>query len=340
MGGSFNDTLNGNGGNDILNGGFGDDIIRGGNGDDEIAAIDGADTLNGGSGSDTLVDADLSLFDGDLSLNIDGSRIQALTLLDGTDIRNFEFFTNITAGAGNDRILLTSTTPANNTIDGGAGNDTLNAGLGRDRVNGGAGNDLLIVDYSSFGSNISQSTTAVSVNASNVTFYSNIERFRVTGGTADDRLLGGSFNDTLNGNNGNDNLNGVLGNDRINGGNGDDILIGNGGNDTLVGGNGADVFRYNNTAEGVDIINDYSSGEDIIEVSASGFGGGLTRGGSILATQFRLGTSATTSDHRFIYDSSNGNLFFDRDGNGILPQELLVTLNNSPSLTANNIEVF
>ena len=117
-------------------------------------------------------------------------------------------------------------------------------------------------------------------------------------------------------------------------------MIGNGGNDTLFGGNGADVFRYNNTAEGVDIINNYSSGEDIIEVSASGFGGGLTRGASILANQFRLGTSATNANHRFIYDSSNGNLFFDRDGNGILPQELLLTLNNSPSLTASDIEVF
>ncbi len=338
-GGVFNDTLNGEAGNDTLDGGFGNDRIRGGSGDDVITGGGGVDTLDGGANSDTLVDADLSLFSGNLVLNINGSTINDLTLADGTEIRNFEFFTNITSGSGNDQIVFTSATPANNNVNGGAGNDTLNAGLGSDSVDGGAGNDLLVVNYSSLGSNISQSTTFINTSG-NITRYSNIERFRITGGSANDNLFGGVFNDTLNGNAGNDTLNGGFGNDIINGGDADDLVIGSEGNDTLTGGTGNDIFRYDDTADGVDLIQDFSITDDIIEVSASGFRGGLTRGSAILSNQFVLGTAATTSDHRFIYDVSESELFFDPDGNGTAPQELLTTFNNSPALTANNIEVF
>ena len=348
----FNDTLNGNAGDDILDGGLGNDIINGGRGNDTVTAGDGADTLDGGSGSDTLVDADLSLLSDNLVLNIDGSTISSLNLSDGTTISGFEFFEDITSGIGNDRITIDISTPAaDNTLNGGAGNDTLDAGLGReDTVDGGAGNDLLIVDYSSLGNAVSTTSSSSSQSGSVLTplvsftlrnriDHQNIERFRISGGTANDTLSGGVFNDTLNGNAGDDILDGDLSNDNINGGSGSDTLIGNAGNDTLRGGSGADAFRYNSASEGIDQIIDYSQGQDIIEVSASGFDGDLNRDSSILNSQFVLGTTATTSEHRFIYNSSDGSLFFDVDGNGNLPQELLLILNNTPSLTANDIEV-
>ena len=84
------------------------------------------------------------------------------------------------------------------------------------------------------------------------------------------------------------------------GNNSANTLYGAGGNDTLTGNLGADIFRFNNKTEGTDIITDFTAG-DKIALSAVGFGGGLS-GVALSANQFTIGSTATTSSQRVIYN--------------------------------------
>ncbi|MDB9505998.1 calcium-binding protein [Microcystis aeruginosa CS-338/01] len=132
-------------------------------------------------------------------------------------------------------------------------------------------------------------------------------------------ITGSGFNDTLTGGNVADSLVGGAGNDSLVGGAGNDTLVGGAGTDTLVGGTGADNFVFNSPSEGFDWIGGFNASEgDVINVSAAGFGGGLTAG-PLSAAQFRSApsvNSAATADQRFIYNTSNGSLWFDVDGVG------------------------
>ena len=76
----------------------------------------------------------------------------------------------------------------------------------------------------------------------------------------------------------NETINGTPGNDTLVGGLGDDTLIGGLGADTLTGGAGRDHFVYQSAAEGGDTIKDFAVAEDSLSFSASGFGGGVSRG--------------------------------------------------------------
>ena len=148
---------------------------------------------------------------------------------------------------------------------------------------------------------------------------------------ADDQGVGTIQNNEIMGTNGDDILTGT---------DGDNLLIGRNGNDNLTGGNGSDRFAFNNSAEGIDTITDFESGSiDLIEVSAAGFGGGLTPGTSLNAAQFVLGTTASDGDDRFIYDTSTGDLFFDLDGSGATSQQQIATLTGMPSFGATDIVV-
>ncbi|RCJ16671.1 hypothetical protein A6S26_32865 [Nostoc sp. ATCC 43529] len=136
------------------------------------------------------------------------------------------------------------------------------------------------------------------------------------------------------GGNGNDSLNGGAGNDTLsaNYSQGDNLLDGGNGNDSLsvLG----DVFIYrgeacvnlvsgNNTLNGGagddNLVTEFSDGNnllvgnEVIRISAVGFGGGLSAG-VLSASQFKIGASATTTTQRFIYNSTTGGLFFDQDG--------------------------
>lgn len=65
---------------------------------------------------------------------------------------------------------------------------------------------------------------------------------------------------------------GSFGNDYLNGDYGNDTLYGEPGNDTLYGGGGADRFSFNSAYEGIDLIQDFSYGEDKVQISSSGMG--------------------------------------------------------------------
>jgi Ca2+-binding RTX toxin-like protein len=347
VGSDGNDTLyTGYGGNDTIDGGKGDDLLRvdysvysnptgaiittidattnigaitagtnrvsyknierfnisGTQYDDYIVATDGSDTLSTGYGGNDTIDGGK----GDDLLRVDygSSTGGIITTIDAT--------TNIGAiTAGTNRVsyknierLDINGTAYDDYIVGNNGNDTLSTGYGgNDTIDGGKGDDLLRVDYSVYGSstggiittidattNIGAITAGIGAitQGNNRVSYKNIERLDILGTHNDDYIVGSDGSDTLSG--------------------------GFNGNDSLIGGDGTDTFVFSQGYnQGLDTIYDFNATNELIQVSAYYFGGGLSIG-SLSGTQFTIGTSATTWSERFIYNSATGGLFFDSDG--------------------------
>lgn len=162
-------------------------------------------------------------------------------------------------------------------------------------------------------------------------------------GTIDQTIItsnAGLQNDakTLAGGAGPDSLSGWDKADAIVGGDGDDRIAGLGGADTLTGGAGRDHFIYRAASEGGDTITDFTPGQDKIEVSASGFSGGLSVGAGVTLVS-QANPIAAGSSGAFLYDTGTGDLFWDRDGSGGAPSELIARLAGAPSITAGDIIV-
>ena len=303
-------------GNDSLAGGIGDDFLNGGTGADTLEGNDGNDTLIGGSDAPA---AELNLLSG---------------------------------GAGNDELRLLGGGQA----DGGTGNDLLILGLAGGVALGGAGNDTLRMDLSAATAAVEaegfgDGSGFVAVGFPGVfTDFDEIERMEITGSGFADSLTGGAGADTLRGGGGTDSLAGGNGGDLLDGGDGADTLNGGAGNDTLIGGAGADrltggtnadSFRYLGPADGGDIIVGYAPTDDVIEVSAAGFGGGLAVGaltaGAFEANATGLATLAAT---RFVFDSLAGALWWDTDGSGVGPRAQIASFSGGvPALAAAEIVV-
>ncbi|NCR29756.1 MAG: hypothetical protein GPJ11_02050 [Microcystis aeruginosa L211-101] len=132
---------------------------------------------------------------------------------------------------------------------------------------------------------------------------------------------------------------GTNGKDVLLGTNANDYLIGGAGNDILTGGTGGDIFYFASSNLGNDAITDFTPGQDFIQVSGQGFGGGLMAGDTITQVQFLIGSSATNASQRFIYNSTSGALLFDVDGNGIQSAQQIATLNTGLALTYEDIFV-
>ncbi|MGF1487409.1 MAG: 5'-nucleotidase C-terminal domain-containing protein [Prochloraceae cyanobacterium] len=170
----------------------------------------------------------------------------------------------------------------------------------------------------------------------------------ISGVASNDLIRGLEGNDTLRGKNGNDLLDGGIGNDLLRGGEGNDTLTGGEGNDTLVGGNGNDTltggagkdyFVFLNLNEGIDTITDINAiDNDKIRISATGFDPGLVVG-RLDPILLHIGSSATTANHRFVYDNTTGALYFDADGIGGVAQQQFAILENSPDLVASQLSV-
>ncbi len=310
---------------------------------DDIATVGsgGVYVLRGANGNDTLTGS---------------TQADTLFGFDGND--------SLTGGGGDDSLIGGM---GNDTLTGNNRNDSLNGGLGDDSLDGGAGLDTAI-----FGA--ADNTVNLSINGAQNTgegtdTLSNIENLvggagndsltgdnnanLLDGGTGNDTLNGGQGADTLIGGDGNDTLNGGQGSDSLIGGDGNDSLTGAGQNDTLIGGNGndtltggvqADIFVFNNPNEGLDTITNFiptGGSADSIRVSAAGFGGGLVAG-TLPATRFLSGagvTSANNANQRFIYNTTDGALRFDVDGNGAAAAIQIATLTGAPGLTAARIVV-
>ncbi|MEH2463022.1 beta strand repeat-containing protein [Nostoc sp.] len=305
-----------------------DDNIVGSNGNDTLSTGDGGiDTIDGGKGNDVL------------SVNYNNATGGSTTTFNATTNKG-----TVTAGRygvtyKNIEQLNISGTIYDDNIVGNDGNDTLSTGYGGiDTIDGGKGDDVLSVNYNNATGGITTTFNATT-NKGTITAgrygvsYKNIEQLNISGTVYDDNIVG---------NDGNDTLSGYGGNDKIIGGRGNDILIGGNGNDSLIGGAGTDTFAFNSSNEGVDTIYDFNAANELIQVSAygfAGFGNGLSPG-SLQKNQFTIGTSATTSEQRFIYNSATGGLFFDFDGSASsFSQVKFAQLSPGLSLTNNNFVV-
>lgn len=327
-GGDGNDTLIGNGGNDTLNGGTGVDSLIGGNGNDSYFIDNIGDIVieNVNEGTD-LLQASITV---DLNST---TNIENLTLTDTANIN--------ATGDGNNNTITGNA--GNNTLTGNGGNDQLNGGVGVDNLIGGLGNDTYTVDniadvcVENIGEGIDTLKTPFTSNLTGT----NLENLTLTG-TENINGTGDSNNNTLTGNTSNNTLTGGSGIDKLLGGNGNDRLVGESGNDTLTGGSGIDTFAFASLADGIDRITDFSVVDDLIEISASGFGGGLLAG-TLAPALLRVGAGITTADtatQRLIYNTTTGALFFDADGNGTLSTATqFITLSANLALTSADFSV-
>ncbi|MEH1856531.1 MAG: calcium-binding protein [Nostoc sp.] len=293
-----------------------DDYVLGSNGNDTLRLGNGNDTIDGGAGEDFL---DISLSTGNHLLN--GG--------DGNDfLRAWSYFYD---EFGN---YVVGSTSGDNTLNGGAGNDTLDIYGSTDNylLDGGDGNDFL---YTRYFTTSGDNTLNGGVGNDTLDADSSTGNNLLDGGDGNDSLIGSSDSDnnTLEGGNGDDTLRSDYG---------DAILFGGNGNDWLFGEGGTDTFAFNSFDEGLDLIRDFDAinePNELIQVSAAGFGGGLSAG-VLKASQFTLGESATTSTQRFIYNSTTGALFFDQDGSaGAFTQVQFAGLSAGLSLTNNNFVV-
>jgi len=140
----------------------------------------------------------------------------------------------------------------------------------------------------------------------------------LNGGNGDDVLWSSDGDDVINAGNGNDNIQSALGNDTINAGQGDDIIKAHDGDDIITGGAGADVitggagndqFIYNNlsdsTGSNLDIILDFTQGEDQIDISSLGFNN-ISQG---------QGSAQDSSTFEYYFDVENNTIITDPNSN-------------------------
>jgi Ca2+-binding RTX toxin-like protein len=347
-----NDNLYGGEGNDYLNGGQGNDVLNGGAGNDILdGATDptGLDTFRGEAGNDTygVYNSGTVIIE-----NPNGGNDSIWTLVDYTLAANVEsmYLVGNTAGTGNagsntivgygvgDNAIYGL--GGDDSLYGGDGNDYLNGGVGDDSLNGGAGNDVLDGVTDPTGSDtfrggtgddtygVYNSGTIIIEDASegndsvwtslNYTLAANVENLYLVGNAAGT------------GNGGNNTIYGY--------GVGNNLIDGGAGTDNLFGGVGDDTFVLSTTS--ADNIGDFGNGNDRLQISASNFGGGL--GTVLLSNQLRVGAGATVANdaaQRFIYNTTNGDLFFDVDGNGASLAVKIANLSGSPALSTGSFSI-
>jgi serralysin len=101
----------------------------------------------------------------------------------------------------------------------------------------------------------------------------------------------------------------------------------------MEGGVGADSFVFDTTlAGGVDVIDDFSVVDDTILLENAIFT--VLAAGGLAAAAFTTGAAATTAAHRILYNSANGQLLYDADGNGAGAAIHFATLDTGLAITA------
>ncbi|MDY6803352.1 MAG: FG-GAP-like repeat-containing protein [Cyanobacteriota bacterium] len=214
---------------------------------------------------------------------------------------------------GDDNLLGT---PEGDRINGLDGNDTIRGAAGNDILSGDDGDD------------------------------------RVAGNKGNDRLFGKDGNDVLLGRQGNDRLFGGDGNDTLEGGIGRDRINGGAGSDQLTGGASKDLFIFNTNEAfdtedvGVDTITDFDVARDLILLDKTTFAALESDAGSqafsddgvkgfSIDTEFEVvdtEDAVATSDAFIIYETENGGLYYNGDGEAVQ----FATLTDAPTLEADN----
>ena len=220
--------------------------INGDDGNNTLADTGDGDVVNGLGGNDTVTLTYQSSADGGsgidgLSVNL-GTTLTAinwnllLNIYSGPQsFSNFEYFTNLHTGSGNDTIV-TYDGAFSDVIDAGAGDDVITS-YGGDDINGGLGNDTLILDarsgyfigatgtypYNPFGFN-ADGNGGIDGNYYGVVNFSSIEKFIIYGSNSGDQWVTANGDDTVIGGTGNDNIKVGAGTNIADGGAGFDLI--------------------------------------------------------------------------------------------------------------------
>ncbi len=319
-GGAGNDKLDGGAGADKLYGQAGNDTLTGGTGNDALSGGLGNDTLNGGAGADKFIGgagidtADYSKEMSGLTVWLDNSfssggafgdtfsSIENVTASNfGCNIRGSAVSNVLRGGTGLDNL---SGLGGADTLLGGDGDDTLAPGddAVADIVNGGDGIDLVYYADVSVGVVVNLETNTTGGGAAGDVLIS-IEN--VYGSNQDDILtvdVGGHAR----GLNGNDTLSGSTALMRFT-------------SETLQGNTGNDKFLLHlNT--GMDIIEDFTFGQDVLVIKASEFNNVTYNTVGIVHNIVNNITNgviqASVAAPQFIYDEGSAILYFDSDGTG------------------------
>ncbi|MBG9389182.1 calcium-binding protein [Caenimonas aquaedulcis] len=285
LGGGGNDVVNAGSGADIVFGAAGNDSLGGGGNDDTLVGGGGNDTLNGGAGDDSLTGGAGS----DTYFFADGG---------GHDVISESLFaldaSQLQSGLGPVYVVNDGDTPLNGDTDTLAITGVLDSNVRASR----SGDDLNLT--------IVGSGDSVTVDGYFANGVPSIERVLFDSGVSWNAttirskvLIATSGDDELTGYLGGDRLNGGAGNDTIDGREGNDTITGGAGDDTLTGGAGSDRFVLDQApGAGVDLITDFSSGIDTIQLSLAAFPG-------LGAVNARVGLGGDLD-----YDSGNGELSY------------------------------
>jgi len=338
--GAGSDFLAGDGLANELNSSGGDDTLLAAGGSDTVIGGLGDDFIDGGAGVDLLSYADLTLAGQAVTIDLVSLRVMGAA---GND--TLSGIENVTTGAGDDSVLGDGMA---NLLFSGTGNDTLVTGDGNDTLVGGGGNDLLISDngndsiLESGGSSTvlgggGADTIALAAGSDSVlagdgndrVVFAGAGSVTILGGNGADFMQGGegndviteaiaddAGNDTLLGGGGRDTMIGAAGADSIVSGADNDRLVGGGGHDTLDGGTGTDQFVFESAIgiDNIDRVQNYAVVDDTIILDNSVFTT-LTEG-VLSAGAFQIGSAASDTDDRIIFNNSTGALFYDTDGVG------------------------
>jgi len=291
--------------------------------------VTGLTTVNV-TGSAAVDDLTLNRLSADTTLSFGASIDQVVTTLNTGTSQKVAFsaaatVTNITLDSGTTSLTVTSD-DGNATADEAMGVFTDIDGtslasitvLGKDRTNLGT-----------------LEATTTSVDASGAT-----GGLTVTASATATSIIGSQAADAITGGSGNDTITGGAGNDTIVGGAGVDSITGGAGNDTITLGAGSDVLVFtSHGAANADTITDYSVAEDSIHLSLAAFAGLGVAGVALSGTAFLAGAGAnagTDAAHRIVYNTTNGELWFDSDGNaaGGAAAVLIGTFTGNPALVA------
>jgi VCBS repeat-containing protein len=298
MGLAGNDTIKGMGGNDDISGGLGKDVLYGNDGNDRVDGGDGDDFVYGDAGNDTVVG---------------GAGNDRLSGGEGND--------SIDGSFGADRLYGDG---GNDVLTGSAGANILDGGTGIDTMSGGAGGDTYYVD------NVDDQVIELALGGTDLvrstasfTLAANVENLIIEGAESV-YGIGNALTNQLTGNAGDNALLGLGGNDRLAGASGNDWLVGGAGRDIVTGGVGYDAFVFAEWGTtNFDTVTDFNTAFDTIRLSSAAFGLDV---GAIEASEFGLGTKATTATQRLVYDQAHGDLYFDADGNGAGGRQLIASL--------------
>ncbi len=264
------DRLLGGDGNDALRGGSDDDELEGGAGNDALFGEGGLDRLTGGAGNDTLSGgADDNVLDG-------GEGLDQVLETGDTDY----LLTNARLTGLSEDILWSIESAR---LTGGALDNVIDLSLwsGTAVLDGGGGLDTLVITRNA---DITLDDSSFTVSTGGSGTLAGIERARITGGPAANRLDAAGFSGqaTLLGRAGDDTLLGGSGADILDGGSGADLLVGGAGDDELRAGSGTGDTLHGGAGD--DLIIGSDDGADLVSGDAGrddifGHGGNDTLAG-------------------------------------------------------------